>query len=84
MSEPLTSNRDESDETPLAVGDLVLPVEFRPFERAFTHYNLRVTHVFKNGTVRAKTDSGHAKWQGLAQSFYRPAFTTETDYLEDK
>ncbi|USH45551.1 hypothetical protein SEA_PHABULOSO_56 [Gordonia phage Phabuloso] len=59
---------------PISVGDVVLPVEFREFEPAFRDYNLRVTHVFKSGSIRARTDDGRSSWVGQVDGFYRPDF----------
>lgn len=60
--------------TDLRVGDVVLPVEFAEYEGAFKSYDLRVTHVYKNGNIRAKTTSGDATWTGKADGFYVPGF----------
>ncbi|UAW08300.1 hypothetical protein SEA_WHITNEY_53 [Gordonia phage Whitney] len=61
-------------EEELKVGDIVLPVDYREFEDLFTDYDLRVTHVFKNGNIRARTDDGRSTWDGGAEGFYRPDF----------
>ncbi|KXO90919.1 Uncharacterised protein (plasmid) [Tsukamurella tyrosinosolvens] len=60
--------------TDLQVGDIVLPVDYREYEAAFKQRPLRVTHVFKNGNIRAKTDDGRWRSDGPAEYFYRPDF----------
>lgn len=58
----------------LRVGDIVLPVDYQEYEAAFAARPLRVTHVFKNGNIRAKTDDGRWRSDGATEYFYRPDF----------
>ncbi|AYD87832.1 hypothetical protein SEA_ARCUSANGELUS_84 [Mycobacterium phage ArcusAngelus] len=67
----------------LSVGDVILPEDFREYEPAFRNTNLRVTHVFKNGNIRARTDDGSWTCWGPADGYYRPDFSARSCPVSD-
>lgn len=53
----------------LKVGDYVIPIDDDGDEYDHIWTPCRVTHLFKNGNLRASSDAGTLSWHGQADAF---------------